>query len=196
MILQEPGALLEAAHLPEWEGFYVIMGSSAAALTGLQFVVMTLLVEEKARNMARAVAAFGTPTIIHFASVVFLSGILTAPWGSLTGPEIGVGACGVAGLVYAGITVRRIVTQKIYTPVFEDWLWHVVLPGVAYSAALVAAVGMLSAPAGFLFLAAAAALVLLFAGIHNAWDTVVFLAQRRVEAGDELTSTSDGPPTS
>jgi hypothetical protein len=30
-----------------WESFYVIVGSSAAALTGLQFVVITLSAQER-----------------------------------------------------------------------------------------------------------------------------------------------------
>ena len=33
------------AELAEWESFYVIVGSAAGALIGLQFVVMTLLAD-------------------------------------------------------------------------------------------------------------------------------------------------------
>jgi hypothetical protein len=36
-----------AAHLSAWESFYIIVGSSAGALTGLQFVVMALVVEAR-----------------------------------------------------------------------------------------------------------------------------------------------------
>jgi hypothetical protein len=32
--------------LAEWESFYVIVGGGAAALIGLQFVVLTLIAEE------------------------------------------------------------------------------------------------------------------------------------------------------
>jgi hypothetical protein len=58
--------------------------------------------------------------------------------------------------------------------VFEDWLFHVLLPFAAYTA-LVAAAG--AAPSHLrtaLFLVAAAALLLLFIGIHNAWDAVTY----------------------
>ena len=41
MILDEVAALAPQ----EWESFYVIVGSTAGALTGLQFVVLTLISE-------------------------------------------------------------------------------------------------------------------------------------------------------
>jgi hypothetical protein len=44
-----------------WESFYVIIGSSAAALTGLQFVVIALIAEARTRSTSREIAAFGTP---------------------------------------------------------------------------------------------------------------------------------------
>jgi len=40
----EPSAPSILAH---WESFYVIVGSSAAALTGLMFVVITLIADSK-----------------------------------------------------------------------------------------------------------------------------------------------------
>ncbi len=61
-------------------------------------------------------------------------------------------------------------------PVFEDWLWHAVLPLIAYAFLLVAAVMLRSYPQRVLFVVGATALVLLFIGIHNAWDTVTYIA--------------------
>ena len=53
--------------LEGWESFYVIVGSSAGALIGLQFVVMTLLAETRVtRKDAEASGAFATPSVIHF----------------------------------------------------------------------------------------------------------------------------------
>jgi hypothetical protein len=52
----------------EWESFYVIVGSSAGALIGLQFVVFTLIAESPTfKDMKRASSAFSTPNIIHSA---------------------------------------------------------------------------------------------------------------------------------
>jgi len=52
--------------LAPWQNFYVIGGSSAGVLTGLQFVVMTLVTQARAVNSMRDVRAFGTPTVLHF----------------------------------------------------------------------------------------------------------------------------------
>ena len=64
-----------------WENFYVIVGSSAGALIGLQFVVITLIVNTPiAAGQGQAGAAFATPTIVHFAAVLLLAGVESAPW--------------------------------------------------------------------------------------------------------------------
>jgi hypothetical protein len=44
-------AMMEEARSPlvAWESFYVIVGSSGAALTGLQFIVIALIAESRAR---------------------------------------------------------------------------------------------------------------------------------------------------
>ena len=45
-----------------WENFYVIVGSSAGALIGLQFVVITLIADMPiAEGGAQASSAFATP---------------------------------------------------------------------------------------------------------------------------------------
>jgi hypothetical protein len=52
----------------EWESFYVIVGSSAGALIGLQFVVITLIAERPALRSAEGGAAFSTPQCGAFRS--------------------------------------------------------------------------------------------------------------------------------
>ena len=64
-------------------------------------------------------------------------------------------------------------------PVLEDWIWHGALPLIAYAALLVAAVFLQRYPAPSLFVIAGTALLLLFVGIHNAWDSVVYIALQR-----------------
>src|SRR5712691_1009210 len=93
--------------LVAWESFYVIVGSSGAALTGMQFVVIALIAESKARATPRQLDAFSTPTIVHFAAVLLISALLSAPWHGLSGVSITLGACGVTGVIYGGIVVRR-----------------------------------------------------------------------------------------
>ncbi len=164
--------------LSGWENFYVIVGSSAGALIGLQFVVMTLIADIPTRHNAEQVAqagnAFATPTIIHFSAVLLLSGIMAAPWQSITPVATTWAIMGLAGLVYCGITTRRMRLQQAYKPEFEDWLFHSLLPFVAY--AMLAACSLLTTMhvRGALFATAATAMLLLFIGIHNAWDAVTY----------------------
>ena len=165
-----PTALLAA-----WENFYVIVGSSGAALTGLQFVVIALVAETSSLKSSREIAAFGTPTVVHFCAVLFISAALSAPWQGLSGPAIILGCGGILGVVYAVVIVIRARTQTGYRPVLEDWLWHVVFPFIAYATLLVAAVSMRWHPAPALFSVGASSLLLLFIGIHNAWDTVTYI---------------------
>ncbi|MGH7711652.1 MAG: hypothetical protein ACREOG_10220 [Gemmatimonadaceae bacterium] len=165
--------------LRAWESFYVIVGTSAAALTGLQFVVMALVAEMEAPSSTQTIAAFGTPNIVHFAAVLLISAILSAPWPSILGPAITLSICGVAGVVYGVIVVRRARRQTDYKPVFEDWLWHGILPLFAYSFLLLAAATIARRPTFMLFEIGAVALLLLFIGIHNAWDTVTYITVDR-----------------
>jgi hypothetical protein len=175
----------EAARSPliAWESFYVIVGSSGAALTGLQFVVIALIADSRTQGAARAqqsndqsIAAFGTPTIVHFCSVLLVSAILSAPWHGLSSVGLTLGVCGLVGVVYGVIVVRRARRQSGYRPVWEDWLWHAVLPLIAYALILISAIVLRSYPQRALFVIGATALLLLFIGIHNAWDTVTYIA--------------------
>jgi hypothetical protein len=169
----EPAAL---SPFVAWENFYVIAGSSGAALTGLQFVVIVLGAELNARSSNSVTRAFGTPTIVHFCAVLLLSAIMSAPWPALSSAGLCLGACGVAGVLYMLVVIRHTRRQTDYVPVFEDWLWHCTLPLIAYATLLAAAVMLQRHPTRSLFLIAATALLLLFAGIHNAWDAVTYIA--------------------
>lgn len=168
--------------LTHWESFCVITGSSAAVLIGLQFVVIVLGAEMN-RGTTETTRAFGTPTIVHFCSVLLVATVLCAPWSSLLPVAVLLGLCGLCGLLYGAVLVRAARSQSAYTPVLEDWICHFTLPPLAYAALLLAGTMLPSAPETALFILAAAVLVLLFDGIHNAWDAVTFIAvsQRRAE---------------
>jgi hypothetical protein len=67
--------------------------------------------------------------------------------------------------------------------VLKDWVWHTVLPFIAYPTLLAAAAVLVLHASAALFAIAATALLLLFVGIHNAWDTVTFIAVE--QAGEQ-----------
>ena len=162
--------------LTEWESFYVIAGSSAAALTGLMFVVITLIADLDTQRSSGTIAAFGTPTVVHFCVALIVSATLSAPWHSVGNVSGALAVCGVGGLVYAVVVLRRARRQNTYQPVFEDWLWHTGFPIASYAAIVIAAVRLTGAVEQSLFIVAAAVLSLVLIGIHNAWDTVTYLA--------------------
>ena len=158
-----------------WENFYVIVGSSAGALIGLQFVVITLIANMPfVEGQAQAGEAFGTPTVVHFGAALFLSAVLSAPWHGVSGVVLLWGLLGWAGMVYEVIVARRMRRQVAYKPVFEDWLFHVLLPLAAYATLASSAYEARSHLGAALFIVGAAALLLLFVGIHNAWDAVTY----------------------
>jgi hypothetical protein len=174
-----------AEPLAAWESFYVIVGSSSAALTGLQFVVIVLSAEMNVLGSGTTTRAFATPTIVHFCAVLFISAILSAPWPTLSSADIALGACGIAGCVYALTVVRNARRQAEYEPVLEDWIWHGALPLIAYAALLLAAVFLQRDPATWLFVIGGIAVLLMFVGIHNAWDSVVYIALQRRQQPEE-----------
>src|SRR4051794_36077516 len=123
-----------------WESFYVIVGSSGAALTGLQFVVIALGADSRSATSTETIGAFGTPNVVHFGAALFISAVLTTPWQSLLGPALVLGVSGMVGIGYITVVTVRARRQVDYKPVLEDWIWHNVLPAVAYLLVLVGAI--------------------------------------------------------
>jgi hypothetical protein len=160
--------------LAEWDSFYVILGSAAGGLIGLQFVVMTLLAEHPPKGVAEGSQAFTTPTVLYFSAVLLICALMRIPWPTHRQLTAVFGIVGLAGVVYVGIVIRRMIVQTAYRPEFEDWLFHAVLPLMAFAMITTAAAQFDSHFLGSLFGVAGAVLLLLFTGIHNAWDGVVY----------------------
>jgi len=177
------------ATLAGWGCFYQVTGTAAAALTGLQFIVQTLLASNAFRPVTGGdpeggTAAFGTPTVVHFTLALLLSAVLCAPWPDYGGLRATLGVLGAGAFVYSAVVLRRARRQRSYVPTLEDWVWHILLPAAAYAAVLLAALLLRRSAAGPLFVIAAATLLLLCIGIHNAWDTVTYLTFSALRAMD------------
>ena len=176
----------EAAQSPlmAWQTFFFLVGSSGAGLTGLQFVVIALVSESKRSATTREIATFTTPTIVHFCSVLLVAAIISAPWQGTARAAFALGVCGLAGIAYGVVVMRRVRQQTTYRPVLEDWLWHTLLPLTAYTFLLIASLILTRYPMRGLFLVGATSLMLLFIGIHNAWDTVTYIAVDQAHASN------------
>src|SRR5439155_16162992 len=66
-----------------------------------------------------------------------------------------------------------------YKPVLEDWRWHAALTLVAYAAMVHAGLRLSRVSADALYIVGGSALLLVFIGIHNAWDTVMYVTLAR-----------------
>lgn len=166
--------------LANWANFYVITGSSAGALIGLMFVVIALIQGRMQQGQigGQGLGAFNTPTIVHFSAVLVVSAMLSAPWPALWQAALLLGLSGIALLVYAVIVTRRLRRFPQFTeynPVMEDWLFYAAIPLVAYATIIVAGIMLPGNPDLALFAIAAVLILLLLAGIHNAWDIVTYM---------------------
>jgi hypothetical protein len=165
--------------LSEWGNYYVITGGAAAALTGLQFVVIALRTEAIEEAGEGAVRAFGSPTVLHFGAVLLVSTIMSIPRQSPASLVVCVAVTGLAGLAFSMRVLAMARRQRVYQPVLSDWIWHVTMPCVAYASLVAAALALLWSPGLALDVVAAGSLLLLFIGIRNAWDSAVWIAAGR-----------------
>ena len=170
--------------LEHWHDFYVIVGAAAGALIGLQFVVMTLIAENPPKRVAEANPVFATPTIVHFSVCFLLSALMSVPWTSAVEAAWAWGLAGLFGFLYTLTVAARMRKQTAYMPDAEDWVFHAVLPLAAYLFLGLSASWAQSHEHGALFAVGAAALALLFIGIHNSWDSVVFVSTGQAEKKD------------
>lgn len=165
--------------LSEWESFYVIVGSCAGALIGLQFVVMTLVADSDLPTSEQLHGSVSTPTIVHFAVTLLLSALISAPWTSLTPLAALFASVALGGLFYVCVVARRLRRQTEYATVFEDWLFRIGAPSCIYAFLAAAAYMFLVDVHIALFAVALVALALLFLGIHDAWDAIIYLIMVR-----------------
>jgi hypothetical protein len=164
--------------LEGWDNFYVILGSAAAALLGITFVVIALISERRANPAG--MAGYITPTIVHFGTVLGLSCFISMPHQNVLALSVGFGSTATGLLIYTGaITANMRRFAQDYVPVLEDWIWHVILPILVYGVLLAMALCLWRQPRQSLYGIAAALLLLLFVGIHNSWDVAVSITAQK-----------------
>lgn len=162
--------------LEGWHDFDVLIGTAAATLMGLTFIAVTLAPEVIADRTSTAVRAFTTPIVAFFATVLTVSLIVLIP--GLTPAAAGImfviiGAGGVAYMMSTGVQ-RQWREMELG---LDDWWWYIALPVLGYVALAASAAAMWYAAPWALYVAGAAALLLLIVGIRNAWDVVITIVQ-------------------
>jgi hypothetical protein len=183
---------MRSALLPidAWDNFYVIIGSSAAGLTGLTFVVIALASDAMPLRMW-GLRTFVTPVVMHFGSALWLSALLCVPGQTAASLSACMIVSGVILGTYGGATTYRMYRgRKEYRPAIEDWIWNATLPVLCYLALLAAGVYLLRQASAALYMVGASALALLFIGIHNVWDLAVWITVERPGVQDQQKKTA------
>ena len=179
--------MLQGSGLPllsDWQNFYMIMGTAAATLTGLMFVVTTLIagIDTHVSTLNAAVSAYNTPIVAHFGTVLLLAGILSAPWQTFSSLSLLLGLLGLGMVFYSIIVLWRMWRVPHYQSTLEDWSWYMAFPLIANTLLIVAAFVLPKNPSSALYLVGSAMMLLLLVGIRNAWDMVTFLAVERAHS--------------
>jgi hypothetical protein len=180
--------------LRDWRDFYLLAGTASATLVGLMFVAASIGASVFNEKHVAPMRAFVTPTVVHFSSVFFASLVLVMPGhsGASLGGLLGLG--GLAGVAYCGAVLARILRGFTATVDWEDRIFYALLPGFGYLALVgAAAMAVAQRPAGAAGSIAAAFIILLAAGLRNAWDMMVWLSVRAPSPAAALTET-DGEP--
>jgi hypothetical protein len=185
---------MDAAPLAGWDNFYVVVGSAAAGLTGITFVVIAL-VRDANRVRMSGLRAYMTPTVVHFSAVLALSAFMSMPHQHPATLAVGFALGGITGLAYMIAIARGVQNQEGYEPVWEDWIWHVIAPFVSYGCLAVAAYTIWHAPQLSLYAVALASLLLLFTGIHNSWDIAVWMTAKKQEDDKKKAEAGSAPET-
>ncbi len=168
-----------------WDSFYVILGSAAAGLIGLLFIVVTLTSSFDRKLVMRAIEIYTTPTAVHFALVLTTCAVAMAPHLPIAVTAAIFGICALVGLVTA---VNSCIGIQQGIPGGEPQHWsdfwmYGVVPGLLYLGLACAALGLLLHADWALLAIAGVLLTLLLAAIRNAWDLVTFMAPRAKKDG-------------
>jgi len=162
--------------LDNWHEFYALLGTAAAALLSLLFVVASIGANALTADSAGATRTFMSPVAFHYANVLFLGLVALIPtqtWESF-GLTLGVAAAG--SLVYSTIILVRVLRDSRAD--MADNLAYGAVPAVCYAAGLIASILILKQSDAGLEVLAGAALLLLVVNIRNAWDLMLSMARR------------------
>jgi hypothetical protein len=164
--------------LHAWRDFYALLGAASATLVGLLFVAASIGSSNFREEHRDPLGSFLTPTVVHFSAVLFACILACVPslsWRSFGGL---LGADALAGAAYSARIFFRLVVRHKYRVDLGDRMFYAAIPALGYILFLIASALLLGQSPLGVDMAAAALLVLLFAGIRNAWDMTFWTATK------------------
>ena len=167
-----------------WQDYFLLIGSAAAALIGLLFVVATLTVGRELDMIERGQKLYMTPIVFHLGGIVLLSGAAMSPVATPELYALASGAIALIGVLSCLRIAHGIRTGPLGPTSDYDMVWYGIIPALAYLL-LLGASGLLALRPSELTLAAVAAILMaqLLISIHSAWDLVTYLAPRSQDSG-------------
>jgi hypothetical protein len=161
-----------------WQTFYQMTGEAAATLTGLLFVIISLVAGREGSVNSNGARLFTSPIVFHLTSVLVISGLALAPCNTPTAPIMLIIVWTLGAFAYATRNLIGILRMS-ETSHWSDLWFYGVAPFAAYAVLGVADVGALAHWPYAIYIVALSLLALLLLGIRNAWDLATFLAPRR-----------------
>ncbi|MGH7842236.1 MAG: hypothetical protein ACREQD_11940 [Candidatus Binataceae bacterium] len=166
--------------LIHWREFYALIGAAAATLIGLMFVTASIGAGVISGERRIGIPLFLSPTVMHFGAVLMVCLIGAVPTETRGSLAVLLMLGGVGGLGYALSVWRRMRKHGVIGKIdIIDRLWYARLPIVGYLLIFGAGVGFAARRESSPNLLALAVILLLLAGIRNAWDMTVWITQRR-----------------
>jgi hypothetical protein len=163
-----------------WDEFFSLMGSAAATLTGLLFIVVTLTGDWERTRALKGIGIYLFPILLGFAVVLACAALALIPPGGVAAAPPLVGLAGLGGAAAAARTLIGIGRRALGDPSHWSDIWcYGRLPGLLYLG-LIADSGALWARAGWGAAGLAGILLgLLLLSVRNAWDLLTWMAPRR-----------------
>jgi len=172
-----------ASVVHDWHDFYGLVGTASATLVGLMFVVVSIGAGVFSTDHQEPMKVYVTPTVAHFSSVLFTCMLILIPTLTWLSLSVVLGCLGVAGLAYCTRQWTRVFSTLRSRIDLSDRIFYVFIPSVGYLLFVVSAGTLLLQWPFSAELMAAALVVLLVAGIRNAWDLTIWLiVQSRTRA--------------
>jgi hypothetical protein len=148
--------------LDRWTNFYLVTSAAAATLVGLLFVVITLAADRVTAKETGKISLYLTPTVVFFASVLFLAAVLTFP----TQSRASAAACYALSTLHGSRGDNRFFEPR-------DVIQYVVLPVAAYGLLIGGGVLLMHAPERALTLVAVGMLAFIALALRNSWSIAV-----------------------
>ncbi|HTI84681.1 MAG TPA: hypothetical protein VL614_29870 [Acetobacteraceae bacterium] len=162
----------------EWHEFYTLAGTAGATLVGLMFVAASVGSTNWSRRAALRV--FLSATVVHFSTVLCVSLFVLAPLPGVLVFGCLVAAIGCIGMIYCGIVVLDSVRDGLAKHIdWDDRIWYAGLPIVGYLTLSGAGVAEALQVEHAELVLTGAIVLLLIAGIRNAWDITVWAVTRQ-----------------